>query len=61
MALNQTQRKHTVRVLRGKPDEYIRRPLWTFHPYYRLLVLSERSRRGFLTIDPEPIGDTEYS
>lgn len=61
MALNQTQRKNAANVLRGASDGYIRRPLWEFHPYVRPLVLSERARRGFLTIDPEPIGDPEYS
>jgi hypothetical protein len=61
MALSARQRMQTVRTFRGASDGYIRRPLWEFHPYVRPLVLSERARRGFLTIDPEPIGDPEYS
>lgn len=60
MALNDTQRATTVRILQGASDEYIRRPLWDFHPYYRPLVLSERARRGY-NPDPEPTGDPEYS
>lgn len=36
-------------------------PLWLFPPDYRLAVLSERRRRGLMQIDPEPIGDAEFS
>lgn len=50
-----------ARILRGAPDGYVRRPLWDFPPHSRLFVLSERARRGFLSTDPEPIGDPEYS
>lgn len=61
MALSDMQRTTTVRVLRGAADEYVSRPLWEFHPYYRPLILSERARRGFNNPDPEPIGDPEYT
>lgn len=49
-----------MRILVDASDEYLRQPLWDFHPSYRPLVLSERARRGLIT-DPEPIGDPEYS
>jgi hypothetical protein len=42
-------------------DDLVRRPLWEFPPRDRLAVLTERARRGFLTNDPEPIGDPEYA
>lgn len=60
MALSESQRKTAVRILVDASDEYLRQPLWDFHPSYRPLVLSERARRGLIT-DPEPIGDPEYS
>lgn len=47
--------------LRVVPDDEIRRPLWEFPPRQRKAVLSERARRGFISHDPEPIGDHEYS
>jgi hypothetical protein len=61
MPLNQTQRVHMVAVLASAADEYLAQPLWNFHPYYRLAVLSERARRRILQADPEPTGDPEYS
>ncbi len=60
MALSESQRETAVRIIRGAADEYVRLPLWEFHPYYRPLILSERTRRGF-NLDPEPTGDHEYN
>lgn len=61
MALTELQRNTAVRIFQGAPDDYVRAPLWDFHPYYRPLILTERARRGFNHIDPEPTGDPEYS
>lgn len=61
MALSQTQVTQAAAAFRLAADETMRRPLWEFHPYYALMILSERQRRGLLQHDPEPIGDPEYS
>ncbi|RCH68731.1 hypothetical protein DT019_08635 [Streptomyces sp. SDr-06] len=50
-----------AQLFKAAPDELVQRPLWEFPPRQRLTVLSERARRGFLSTDPEPIGDPEYS
>lgn len=47
--------------LRSGSDELIRSPLWWFRPLDRPLVIAERYRRGFISSDPEPIGDPEYT
>lgn len=60
MPLSQTQRTQTVAAMRLATDEYLRQPLWLFHPYYAPFVLAERTRRGF-NLDPEPIGDPAYT
>lgn len=59
MPLSNRQRKTAVRVIGGASEEYVRRPLWEFHPYYRPLILSERLRRGF-TIGDDQAPDPEY-
>ncbi len=61
MPLNPTQRAITAKIIGGASDEYLGRPLWDFHPYYRPLILSERKRRNILQHDPEPSGDPEYT
>jgi hypothetical protein len=54
--------EHTTtseQLLKGAPDEVIRRPLWEFRPQDVKAVQHERRVRfGF---DDEPAGDPEYS
>lgn len=47
-------------LMRGASDETVRRPLWEFPPSAAKAVIAERTARGF-NLDPEPIGDPEYS
>lgn len=61
MALSTIQRAVAATIHRSAADEWLTQPLWNFHPSYRLLILSERQRRGLLQGDPEPIGDPEYT
>jgi hypothetical protein len=61
MPLTKPQRVNTERFMSGAAEEYLGRPLWEFHPYYRSAVLNERRRRRILQSDPEPSGDPEYS
>lgn len=61
MKLDASEPYNWARALREAHDITVRAPLWEFPPEARSAVLSERSRRGFLTIDPEPIGDPEYT
>ena len=61
MPLTESQRVVTSKILGRASDEYLARPLWEFHPYYRPFVLTVRARRKLLQHDPEPIGDSEYS
>jgi hypothetical protein len=61
MPLSDVQAVNVRKVLANSSDEFVSQPLWAFHPFYRPHVLFERARRGFLTSDPEPIGDPEYS
>jgi hypothetical protein len=50
--LSEAQRATMVRILKGADDNYVRLPLWNFHPYYRAHVLHERARRfGVPTAD----------
>lgn len=48
-------------ALRNAVDSEVAAPLWEYPPAARTAVLSERARRGILQLDPEPIGDPEYS
>lgn len=61
MPLTDAQRTVTAKILSRASDAYLGRPLWEFHPFYRPLILSERTRRSILQGDPEPIGDPEYT
>lgn len=45
MPLSDSQRQTARRMLAAASDNYLRLPLWDFHPYYRPLILSERRRR----------------
>jgi hypothetical protein len=46
---------------KGVSDEVISAPLWTFLPANIPHVMHERRQRNILQLDPEPIGDPEYS
>lgn len=48
-------------LLRGASDAELSGPLWWWPVADRPAVLSERAKRGILQIDPEPIGDSEYT
>lgn len=61
MPLTESQRTVAAKIMGTASDEYLAQPLWEFHPAYRSVVLSARRRRNILQIDPEPIGDSEYS
>lgn len=61
MALSDMQRTQAVATLRFASDEYLRLPLWEFHPHLVPLVLSARRRSQVLQHDPEPTGDPEYT
>ena len=61
MPLTESQRAAVAKYLNGAPDEIVGRPLWELHPYYRPQFLNERRKRNILQIDPEPIGDPEFS
>jgi hypothetical protein len=43
--LSKWQRATAVRILKGADDDYLRQPLWEFHPYYVPHILHERRVR----------------
>ena len=59
MALSKAQARVAARILKGASDEYIRLPLWEFHPYSAPLILHERRVRW--GVPSEDDFDPEYS
>jgi hypothetical protein len=58
MPLSAQQTVNVKAVLARAADEYVRAPLWDFHPYYRPHVLHERAKR-FGVPSPDDF-DPEY-